>query len=51
MIIRSFASGKGMRLNPKKCTGVRVINFLQYLPASDRHVTHRWLPGKESGNL
>ena len=31
--IRSFASDKGMRLNPKKCREL-VINFLQYLPAS-----------------
>ena len=31
--IRSFASSKGMRLNPKKCREL-VINFLQYLPAS-----------------
>ena len=31
--VRSFASGKGMRLNPKKCREL-VINFLQYLPAS-----------------
>ena len=33
IIIRSFASDKGMRLNPKKCREL-VINFLQYLPAS-----------------
>ena len=31
--IRSFASSKGMRLNPKKRREL-VINFLQYLPAS-----------------
>ena len=31
--IRSFASDKGMRLNPKKCREL-VINFLQHLPAS-----------------
>ena len=31
--IRSFASSKDMRLNPKKCREL-VINFLPYLPAS-----------------
>ena len=31
--IRSFASSKGMRLNPKKCREL-VINFLLYLPVS-----------------
>ena len=31
--IRSFASSKGMQLDPKKCREL-VINFLQYLPAS-----------------
>ena len=48
--IRSFASRKGMRLNPKKCREL-VINFMQYLLASPGMLDIGGSPGKESGNL